>query len=227
MSEQDEFYIHKLYPLQDQVLALFTSLQCRFYLTGGTAISRFMLNHRYSDDLDFFLNNDSEFIAEAERAINDLAGLFKSDLNVTYRSSSFYRAIVHSQNIPLKLDFVNNAGYLSGEFLQNNKYHKIDNEKNILSNKLSALQRNAAKDVADILYISFRYAFNWRDIIEDAKRKDTWVNEIEVATALNDFSMESLKQVKWVNNPDYSYLKECLHIISKDILMAADNSLYK
>lgn len=227
MSEQDAFYIHKLYPLQDQVLSLFTNLQSRFYLTGGTAISRFSLNHRYSDDLDFFLNNDSEFTAEAERAISGLAGLFKSGINVTYKSSSFYRMVIDSENTSLKLDFVNDVGFHSGEFLHNNNYHKIDNEKNILSNKLSALQRGAPKDVADILYISFQYEFNWMDIIEDAKKKDTSVNEIDVATGLNDFSIESLMQVKWVNNPDYPHLKKCLNIIAKDILMAADNSLYK
>ena len=227
MSEQGTFYIHKLYPLQDQVLSLFTNLKSRFYLTGGTAISRFMLNHRYSDDLDFFLNNDKEFTVEAERAISKLGELFNSGINVTYKSSSFYRATINSQDISLKLDFVNDVGFHSGEFLQNDKYHKIDNEKNILSNKLSALQRGAAKDVADILYLSFQYEFNWMDIIEDAKKKDTWVNEIDVATGLNDFSIELLNQVKWVNDPDYPYLKKCLNIIAKDILMAADNSLYK
>jgi len=32
-----------------------------FYLTGGTALGRFYLNHRYSEDLDFFVNADPEF----------------------------------------------------------------------------------------------------------------------------------------------------------------------
>lgn len=63
------------------------------------------------------------------------------------------------------------------------------------------------------------------DIIEDAKQKDTWVNEIDVATGLNDFSIESLKQVKWVSNQDYAYLKKSLNIIAKDILMAENDSL--
>lgn len=119
MSEQDAFYIHKLYPLQDKVLSLFTNLQSRFYLTGGTAISRFMLKHRYSDDLDFFLNNDNEFISEAERLVSGLTELFKSDINVTYRSSSFYRAIINPKNISLKLDFVNDVGFHSGDFIHN------------------------------------------------------------------------------------------------------------
>ena len=46
-----------LTPLQQQVLvALFDNgLADRgYYLTGGTALSAFYLQHRYSDDLDFF-----------------------------------------------------------------------------------------------------------------------------------------------------------------------------
>jgi len=31
-----------------------------FYLTGGTALSRGYFNHRYSDDLDLFVNNHKD-----------------------------------------------------------------------------------------------------------------------------------------------------------------------
>ena len=54
MSYQNKFYF-----FQDQVLKAFESLELDFYLTGGTALSRCYLNHRYSDDLDFFVNNHS------------------------------------------------------------------------------------------------------------------------------------------------------------------------
>ena len=118
----------------------------------------------YSDDLDFFLNSDSEFTAEAKKAVSGLAELFKPGIDVTYKSPSFYRATINSQDISLKLDFINDVEFHSREFLHNNNYHKIDNERNILSNRLSALQRGAAKDVADILYISFQYEFNWMDL---------------------------------------------------------------
>jgi hypothetical protein len=47
----DNFYLNKLYPLQDEVLNLLTKPEVDFYLTGGTALSRYYLQHRYSDDL--------------------------------------------------------------------------------------------------------------------------------------------------------------------------------
>ena len=42
-----------------------------FYLTGGTAASRGYLNHRFSDDLDLFVNDDDRFSLWAERPVFD------------------------------------------------------------------------------------------------------------------------------------------------------------
>ncbi len=56
-----EDYFKRLYPLQDAVLDAFGKVETGFYLTGGTAASRGYLNHRFSDDLDLFVNDDSRF----------------------------------------------------------------------------------------------------------------------------------------------------------------------
>ena len=58
MMEYSTYYETKLYPLQDEVLKKLKSLEQPFYLTGGTAVSRGYLHHRYSDALDLFVNND-------------------------------------------------------------------------------------------------------------------------------------------------------------------------
>jgi len=44
----------EIYKLQDDILDLVFSRDAPWYLTGGTALSRFYFSHRYSDDLDFF-----------------------------------------------------------------------------------------------------------------------------------------------------------------------------
>ena len=41
-------YYKKLFLLQDRVLEIINNLDVNFYLTGGTALSRFHINHRYS-----------------------------------------------------------------------------------------------------------------------------------------------------------------------------------
>ena len=55
------YYEEKLYPLQDGVMNTISRCGVRFFLTGGTALSRAYYNHRYSDDLDFFVNSDDEY----------------------------------------------------------------------------------------------------------------------------------------------------------------------
>lgn len=47
------FYTNILYPLQDKVLKIIERANSPFYLTGGTALSRFYYPIRFSDDLDF------------------------------------------------------------------------------------------------------------------------------------------------------------------------------
>ena len=59
MSEK--YYINNLYPFQDLVLKLIMNIDDTFYLTGGTALGRYYLKHRYSDDLDLFVNRKNDF----------------------------------------------------------------------------------------------------------------------------------------------------------------------
>jgi predicted nucleotidyltransferase component of viral defense system len=52
----DKIFYTKLYAFQDELLKIVRAQNLDFYLTGGTALSRVYLNHRYSDDLDLFVN---------------------------------------------------------------------------------------------------------------------------------------------------------------------------
>jgi hypothetical protein len=61
MNSYEPFYRDKLYPFQDGVMHTVKGVGTPFYLTGGTALSRFYFGHRYSDDLDYFVNSDPGF----------------------------------------------------------------------------------------------------------------------------------------------------------------------
>ncbi len=50
----------KLNHLQDRFFEWYRSLELPFYLTGETALGRCYLQHHFSEDLDFFMNSDSE-----------------------------------------------------------------------------------------------------------------------------------------------------------------------
>lgn len=73
MTSYSAYYEENLYKLQNGVLNIVKELGTPFYLTGGTALSRGYYKHRYSDDLDFFVNNDSNFSKSADRVIDALS----------------------------------------------------------------------------------------------------------------------------------------------------------
>jgi predicted nucleotidyltransferase component of viral defense system len=57
----DSIDYQKLYELQDEVLKVVFETEREFYLTGGTCLSRFYVEKRYSDDLDFFTNQSPRY----------------------------------------------------------------------------------------------------------------------------------------------------------------------
>lgn len=65
MSEN--YYTNNLYPFQDLVLKLIMKVDDAFYLTGGTALGRHYLKHRYSDDLDLLKKKLSLFFLSVKK----------------------------------------------------------------------------------------------------------------------------------------------------------------
>lgn len=222
---QGNFYTNRLYPLQDQVLQVLSPINSIFYLTGGTVLSRYYLNHRYSDDLDFFTNQNPSFQDQAQLMIQKLREQF--ELRVETMQPSFSMMFVISQGIELKLDFVNDVPYRVDSPIETPLFSKTDHWKNILSNKITALQRDAPKDIADLIFLCRNFSFRWSEMIEHASMKDMWVSELEVSRYIAEYNAEQLSIVKWISPPDLEKIAVDLKIIAKDILLGTDNSLCK
>jgi len=216
-----------LYPIQDKVLRLLNSLPVDFYLTGGTALSRAYLNHRYSDDLDFFLNGSESFKDQAETVVKNMPQL-NLKFEILQADEGFLRIIITDKSCSLKLDFVNDVPFRKGKPVSTLLYRLTDTPENMLSNKITALSRFAAKDVVDLVYLSGQFSFNWTEIISDASQKDMWVNPVEASNVLDDFPLEKLDEINWTNDPpDRQWFKSRLDIIIRDILQGSQNSIYK
>ena len=95
MTEYSIYYETKLYPTQNEVLKTLKSLELPFYLTGGTALSRGYFNHRYSDDLDLFVNADKNFLKITETVINKLKEIGFSVEIQPSNSDSFSRIFLN------------------------------------------------------------------------------------------------------------------------------------
>jgi hypothetical protein len=219
-------YLNKLYPMQDIVLHLFNDEAIQLYLTGGTALSRAFLNHRYSDDLDFFLNDNPDFENETDRATSVLQKKFEK-VTIDNKQSGFRKLFLENDNVTLKLDFVNDDAYHFTGFQKTTIYYRTDNPLNILSNKIAALNRQAAKDIADIIWICRKYSFTWPDMIGHAAQKDNWANEVDVLTAIKTFDQEKLiTDVAWTVPADPSAINHDIKKICFDIASAGSNSLF-
>jgi hypothetical protein len=219
------FYEQSLYPLQDQILSLIQKSNVPFYLTGGTALSRHYLHHRYSDDLDLFVNRHPDFRALVEA----IETIFKDNL-VSYRaltrSADFVRMeIAGKDQTLLKLDLVNDLVCHFGEFESSPSLGRVDNVYNILSNKISAIPRLEVKDFADIVCIAEKYSFNWESIIHDAIQKDEWVNPLDLARYFIGLDAERFKQINWIHPISIPIMMKKCEIVADEIVRGSDNSL--
>jgi predicted nucleotidyltransferase component of viral defense system len=101
------FYLNQLYPFQDQVLQVFSSIDTQFHLTGGTALSRGYINHRFSDDLDFFVNDDPNFGLWADRITTGLSNHSEWTTQVSQREERCVRMNLIQEDISLKIELIN------------------------------------------------------------------------------------------------------------------------
>lgn len=217
----------KLYQLQDKFLIFWKTLNLPFYLTGGTALGRFYLNHRYSEDLDFFVNQDENFNEYIKLFVQNLEKNFVIDKKKTLKYDTFARFIINEKDTFLKIEFVNDVPYRIGE-PSNIYFGKIDTPFNILSNKISTIvNRDEPKDVFDIIHIALNYKFNWKTAFFETKEKNI-INEIDVEQRINTFPIELFEKPDWfINKPDTLTLKKYIQTIADDFLTGSDNSLCK
>jgi hypothetical protein len=219
----DDYYQNILYPLQDKILKIIAVLPVEFYLTGGTALSRAYLNHRYSDDLDFFVNNAYNFKAQVNRVIHALkeSGI---SFETAVADEGYARIFVFHGEHALKLDFVNDVSFRSGTPEPTILFERTDNLYNILSNKITALGRYSPKDVVDLVYICENLSFNWESILDDAAEKDLWVNPINAAEVLEQFPIEKLQEISWLGNaPTSEWFDQRIKQIITGILDGSEN----
>jgi hypothetical protein len=202
-------------------------LPVEFYLTGGTALSRVYLNHRYSDDLDFFVNGSDKFKSQVDTIVKSLTGI-KLKPEIIQADEEFVRMNIREEQIMLKLDFVNDIPFRPEAPVLTELYRFTDTPLNILTNKVTALPRLEVKDIADIVFISLKYSFNWTSVISEAAEKDMWINPPETARILDEFPVEKLAILNWIDKaPDPLWFGTRLRIIIKDILEGNNNTLYR
>lgn len=167
--QEKEFYFEKLYPLQDIVLDIFDNPA--FYLTGGTALSRFHYQHRFSDDLDFFYNGYAYPKENFNFIYRDMLRHLEKNvetIEVTLDGEYFKRLFIHHQKVTLKIEFIYENYKTVGEKGILKKV-AVDSKENICANKIGAvMDRRTAKDFIDLFYllkdVDLQQAIRWSEL---------------------------------------------------------------
>ena len=217
-----EYYEKSLYPLQDGVMNTISKCGVRFYLTGGTALSRGYYNHRYSDDLDFFVNDDEDYPEQLKIIFSKLKddGFFWDPIRDFISNKTFTSCKVgwNKSDTLLKLDFVNDIAAHFGEIVKTGIYYRTDSIRNMLSNKFTALFRFAAKDVADIREIALHETIDWSVIIHEARQKEAGLELVYISDILTGMPESEFETVAWTKKPDWEVFRSDIEKIVYEML---------
>lgn len=214
------YFFDRLYPFQDVVLREMAALDTGFYLTGGTAASRGYLGHRFSDDLDFFVNDDPSFLLWSDRVTAKLAGHAGWTTRVLLRESRFVRLEVGARDVDLKLELVNDVPSRVGAVSHHPTLGRLDSAENILANKLTALaDRNEPKDVADIWGFCCRRGMPLGPALTSASSKAAGLFPPDLARRLLTSSEDDWRVIRWIDPPAPSQFLADLKRLGEALLL--------
>lgn len=155
-----------------------------FYLTGGTALAAFYLNHRESEDLDFFSEKEMEPLAIEAFLKKNQKGLgFKTfEFQRSFNRNLYFLAF---RGAVLKTEFT----FFPFSPLEQGKREgllRIDSLRDIAVNKAFTIsQQPRARDFIDLLFILQKTKWQLLDLIRDARAKfDAHIDLVQLGANL-------------------------------------------
>lgn len=159
-------------------------LQPEFFLTGGTALSAFYLEHRYSDDLDFFTESPLA-VSRVPSIMEKVAADLGARIEFRRMAGSFLECFLTFPSGELmEMDFAKDAPFrFSPRRLVEDLGIEVDNLMDIAANKLSALyDRSEPKDFADV-YMIHREVLPFHELVVKASQKHVGLDPYWLAQA--------------------------------------------
>jgi len=171
-----------LTPLQQQVLvALFDSglADREYYLTGGTALSVFYFQHRYSDDLDFFTRKRGLLEEDFRHcsAILESMDIVVASQDITEDYARLFVYPGDQKDTMLKLELARDVPAMmappeiKGQIVVNS-YEDI-----AVSKICTILSRTESKDFCDLFFILNESHYGLAYLISRAREKEAALDE--------------------------------------------------
>ncbi len=156
----------------------------RFYLTGGTALSEFYLQHRLSYDIDLFTEKEEVDQTLTEVFLKKISkDLGVKELKRNQFMGLFSYNLVYEDNKELKVDF-NYYPFPRIEKGSKFKNLEIDSVYDIAANKLHTIfTKPRSRDYLDLYLIMQKYNYSLDKLILAAKAKFDWhIDRITLAS---------------------------------------------
>jgi len=163
-----------LTPLQAEVLQLFFKCGAAdwgYFLTGGTALSEYYLQHRRSEDLDLF-NRSGRNPAEDAAVLQHY--LEPRGIQMTSESAGVTFARIYVSRRPdewLRIELANDVRQQIAP-LRDFEGIRVDSLEDIAVNKICALSRQEPKDCIDLYFILTETSLTLEYLLERARLKD-------------------------------------------------------
>jgi hypothetical protein len=156
-----------LYPLQDRILAVAATYGDALVLTGGTALARLYLQHRYSDDVDLFSQEPKP--GELGQAFGNTLQRNGLTIESVTKSVAFMRMWVGDGTNRIQVDVAPDSQRLEAPQTSALGVH-AHGLRDIAANKIGAFENRAeVKDAVDLYYLTRR--FSWPQLFADAETK--------------------------------------------------------
>ena len=176
----------------------------QFYFTGGTCLSKYYLHHRFSEDLDFFSENeiDPQSLTVLLHIYKSTLGYTKIDFQQAFNRNLFFLTFGKDQQ--LKVEFT----YFPFERIDSSQLKDglpIDSLQDIMVNKLFTIyQKPRGRDFYDLFAMYQKSPWDLKNLMQLARIKfDTHIDPLQLGRNL--MQVKELKDDPLVINQKYSY----------------------
>jgi hypothetical protein len=161
-----------LTPLKRDFLNAFFERSQAFFLTGGSALGIFYLQHRLSFDLDFFTTDEHLQWHILDNELRALSRTLGAHCTSVTTSPTFRRYDLRRHDEREKLDFViEQVPQIDSEKARFGQL-RVDTLREIMVNKICTLiGRCEIKDLVDLFFLAKRGFVVW-DYLQEARRKE-------------------------------------------------------
>ena len=180
-------------PLKRDFLRAWFSRDQRFFLTGGSALGMFYLDHRRSYDLDLFTDKDVD-AKEAQNLALHVASEIGAECEAVRTAPDFHRfRITRGDERELVDVVVDRAPQLDSEKRAFGDV-RVDTLREIIANKLTTLiSRTELKDLVDLYFLN-REGHDIIAAVFDAQKKDGGWDPAVVAMLLEGLAIDEIPE---------------------------------